>query len=60
MRGAKVEKCFSRKELNDRAQVAAIDSTPIRFYIRTAQLLYRQVSASRISFRSELLVHAEP
>ncbi|GJJ72269.1 STAM-binding protein [Entomortierella parvispora] len=42
MRSAKVEKCFSRKELNDRAQVTVVDSTPIRFYIRAAQLLFRQ------------------
>jgi hypothetical protein len=45
MRGAKVEKFFPRKELNERAQVTVVDSTPIRFYIRTAEYLFKQVSA---------------
>ncbi|KAF9951801.1 hypothetical protein BGZ70_000852 [Mortierella alpina] len=34
MRGSKVEKCFSRKELNNRAKADVVDQTPIRFYIR--------------------------
>ncbi|KAF9357539.1 hypothetical protein BGX26_003553 [Mortierella sp. AD094] len=42
MRGAKVEKCFSRQELNDRAEFAMVDSTPIRFYIRSAEQLFKQ------------------
>ncbi|CAO3563365.1 unnamed protein product [Mortierella alpina] len=42
MRGSKVEKCFSRKELNNRAKADVVDQTPIRFYIRSAEHLYKQ------------------
>ncbi|KAF9125508.1 hypothetical protein BGX30_000441, partial [Mortierella sp. GBA39] len=42
MRGNKVEKCFSLKELNDRAKVAPVETTPIRFYIRSAEQLFKQ------------------
>ncbi|KAG9069365.1 hypothetical protein KI688_010266 [Linnemannia hyalina] len=42
MRGNKVEKCFSLKELNDRAKVASVETTPIRFYIRSAEQLFKQ------------------
>ncbi|KAH7047732.1 hypothetical protein BKA57DRAFT_463240 [Linnemannia elongata] len=42
MRGNKVEKCFSVKELNDRAKIAPVESTPIRFYIRSAEQLFKQ------------------
>ncbi|KAI8598503.1 hypothetical protein EDD21DRAFT_382276 [Dissophora ornata] len=42
MRGTKVEKCFSRQELNNQAKVEMVDSTPLRFYIRTADHLYKQ------------------
>lgn len=46
MRGNKVEKCFSLKELNDRAKAAPVESTPIRFYIRSAEQLFKQVHFS--------------
>ncbi|KAG0329260.1 hypothetical protein BGZ99_002808 [Dissophora globulifera] len=43
MRGTtKVEKCFSRQELNDRAKLDMVDTTPLRFYLRTAELLFKQ------------------
>ncbi|KAI1318611.1 hypothetical protein EDD11_006112 [Mortierella claussenii] len=42
MRGSKVEKCFPPRELCDRANVTVTDSTPIRFYIRTAEQLFQQ------------------
>ncbi|KAG0310987.1 hypothetical protein BGZ97_012176 [Linnemannia gamsii] len=42
MRGNKVEKCFSLQELNDRAKTTPVESTPIRFYIRSAEQLFRQ------------------
>ncbi|KAG0354612.1 hypothetical protein BGZ54_001560 [Gamsiella multidivaricata] len=42
MRGTKVEKCFPRQELNDRAKVSMVDSTPLRFYFRTAEHLFKQ------------------
>ncbi|KAF9082064.1 hypothetical protein BGX23_000134 [Mortierella sp. AD031] len=42
MRGTKVEKCYSVKELNDRAKTAPVESTPIRFYIRSAEHLFKQ------------------
>ncbi|KAF9972190.1 hypothetical protein BGZ65_009958, partial [Modicella reniformis] len=42
MHGTKVEKFFSRHELNERAKVQMVDSTPIRFYFRTAEQLHKQ------------------
>ncbi|KAF9284895.1 hypothetical protein BGZ68_004318 [Mortierella alpina] len=46
MRGHKVEKCYSRKELNNRAKAEVVDQTPIRFYIRSAEHLYKQARTS--------------
>ncbi|KAF9383624.1 hypothetical protein CPB97_006320 [Podila verticillata] len=42
MPGEKIEKCFPRQELTDRAKVDFVESTPIRFYIRTAQQVFKQ------------------
>ncbi|KAG0336334.1 hypothetical protein BG000_006691 [Podila horticola] len=42
MPGEKIEKCFPRQELTDRAKVDLVESTPIRFYIRTAQQVFKQ------------------
>ncbi|KAF9920038.1 hypothetical protein FBU30_010231 [Linnemannia zychae] len=42
MRGAKIEKHLSLKELNDIAKVTPVDATPIRFYIRSAEQLFKQ------------------
>jgi len=46
MRGTKVEKYFSRQELNDKAKVVMVDSTPIRFYFQTVNQLFQQVEDS--------------
>lgn len=50
MRGNKVEKCFSLKELNDKAKAAPVESTPIRFYIRSAEQLFKQVHFNFVIF----------
>ncbi|KAF9157318.1 AMSH-like protease [Mortierella sp. AD011] len=48
MRGAKVKKCCSRQELNAMAEFAMVDSTPIRFYIRSAEQLLKQAEIYRV------------
>ncbi|KAG0229877.1 hypothetical protein B0O80DRAFT_448222 [Mortierella sp. GBAus27b] len=47
MHRTKVEKRFSRQELTSRAKVIVMDSTPIRFYFRTAEHLLHQAKTYR-------------
>ncbi|KAG0202014.1 hypothetical protein BGX28_005331 [Mortierella sp. GBA30] len=58
MRGAKVEKCFPRAELNDRAKAVVAESTPIRFYIRSAEHLFKQ-ACTPFSFYSAKIYQEE-
>ncbi|KAG0256037.1 hypothetical protein DFQ27_005929 [Actinomortierella ambigua] len=44
----RIERCLSRQELNDRAVVTLDEHTPIRYYIRSADLLFNQAKIYRL------------